>query len=88
MGAIARSSATNPASGGAQTIESYIDGDFEGWSGETIFKLDNAQIWQQASYSYTYHYAYRPKVLIYRSGATYKMQVEGLSGTISVKRLK
>lgn len=29
--------------------------------------LDNGQIWQQALYAYTYRYAYRPKVLIYRS---------------------
>lgn len=29
-------------------IESAISGEIEGWSGETIFKLDNGQIWQQA----------------------------------------
>ena len=28
-------------------IETYIDGDFEGWEGETIWKMDNGQIWQQ-----------------------------------------
>ncbi|HHT9138744.1 MAG TPA: hypothetical protein ACFYEK_16055 [Candidatus Wunengus sp. YC60] len=42
-------------------IESHIEGDFEGWEGETIFKLDNGQIWQQSSYDYTYHYAYHPE---------------------------
>jgi hypothetical protein len=30
-------------------IESQIDGDFEGWDGETIFKLTNGEIWQQRS---------------------------------------
>lgn len=69
-------------------IESYIDGDFEGWEGETIFKLDNGQIWQQASYAYTYHYAYHPKVMIYKSGGQYKMKVEDVEDTISVRRLK
>ncbi|MDR0881742.1 MAG: hypothetical protein LBP55_04270, partial [Candidatus Adiutrix sp.] len=34
-------------------IESQIDGTFEGWSGETVFKLTNGQIWQQSSYAYT-----------------------------------
>ena len=39
-------------------VESQIDGDFNGWEGETIVKLMNGQIWQQAEYHYEYHYAY------------------------------
>jgi hypothetical protein len=69
-------------------IESKIEGDFEGWEGETIFKLDNGQIWQQSSYAYTYHYAYRPDVIIYKVGSVYKMKVEGVDSTIYVRRLK
>jgi len=69
-------------------IESRIEGDFEGWEGETVFKLDNGQIWQQSSYAYTYHYAYRPEVLIYKTGGGYKMKMEGVDETIYVRRLK
>lgn len=69
-------------------IESNIDGEFNGWDGETIFKLTNGQIWQQSTYAYTYHYAYRPKVMIVNNNGRYLMQVEGVSGTIQVKRLK
>jgi len=69
-------------------IESRIDGEFEGWDGETVFKLTNGQIWQQTSYSYTYHYAYVPKVFIYKTTGGYKMTVEGVRGSIYVKRLK
>lgn len=69
-------------------IESQIDGTFEGWSGETVFKLTNGQIWQQSSYAYTYHYAYRPEVLIYSGSGGCKMKVDGVSDSISVKRLK
>ena len=69
-------------------IESYIDGTFEGWDGETIFKLVNGQIWQQAAYSYTYHYAYRPEVLIMKTAGGYKMKVEDVEETIYVRRLK
>ena len=72
----------------ASVIESQIDGTFEGWSGETVFKLTNGQIWQQSSYAYTYHYAYRPAVTIFPSGGGCKMKVEGVSDSISVKRLK
>jgi hypothetical protein len=68
-------------------IESRIDGEFKGWDGETIFKLQNGQIWQQASYAYTYHYAYSPLVLIVNTGSGYLMQVDGLGGNIKVRRL-
>jgi hypothetical protein len=69
-------------------IESQIDGEFTGWEGETIFALRNGQIWQQASYAYKYHYAYAPKVLIYRAGSGYRMRVDKVDGEISVIRLK
>ena len=72
-----------------EVIESTIDGDFEEWQGETIFKLMNGQIWQQASYANTYHYSVMPDVVIYRtSGGGYKMKVEGVDGTIYVRRLR
>lgn len=77
-----------PAGGGPDLIESRIDGNFEGWSGETIFKLENGQIWQQVTYSYTYRYAFRPKVLIIKVHGAYKMVVEGISQSIFVRRLK
>jgi hypothetical protein len=79
---------TSSAPSSAAAIETQIQGEFEGWDGETVFKLDNGQIWQQSSYAYTYHYAYRPKVLIYKSGGVYKMKVDGVEDTIQVRRLK
>ena len=66
-------------------IESTIDGKFDGWDGDTIFKLTNGQIWQQAEYAYRYHYAYRPEVLIYKSSRGYIMKVDGVSDEIRVK---
>lgn len=81
-------SSTPGSSTSADVIESNIDGEFNGWDGETIFKLANGQIWQQSTYAYTYHYAYRPKVMIINNNGRYLMQVEGVSGTIQVKRLK
>jgi hypothetical protein len=77
-----------PTAPTGNAIESYIEGEFEGWDGETVFKLDNGQIWQQALYAYTYHYAYHPKVLIYKDGPRYKMKVDGVSSSIEVKRIK
>jgi len=79
---------TAPSAQTASVIESEIDGDFNGWDGETIFKLSNGQIWQQAEYDYEYEYAYDPKVTIFKTSSGYKMKVEGMDDTIVVKRLK
>ena len=69
-------------------IESNISGAFEGWKGETIFKLMNGEIWQQTEYCYEYHYAYSPKVLIIPSAGGYKAKVEGVSKAVGVTRLR
>jgi len=69
-------------------IEASISGEFHGWDGETIFKLDNGQIWQQAEYDYDYDYEYNPDVTIYSTSGGCKMKVEGDDKTILVKRIK
>lgn len=79
---------TYPTVQSSGTIVSRIDGVFEGWDGETIFKLMNGQIWQQSSYGFTFHYAYSPEVIIYPSGGRYKMHVDGVDDDIFVERLK
>lgn len=69
-----------------QVIRATIINDFNGWSGNTIFELDNGQIWKQDEYDYDYNYSYRPEAIIYESGYGYKITVEGKS--VGVKRLK
>lgn len=66
-------------------IECTIINDFDGWSGSTVFEMDNGQTWQQSSYDYNYNYSFRPKALIYNSGG-YKMIFEG--NKIDVKRIR
>jgi len=80
------SSNTNTAS--SDVVNTYIQGDFEGWEGETVFVLDNGQIWQQSSYAYMYQYAYRPEVIIINISGSWKMKVEGVDEMIDVIRLK
>lgn len=72
----------------SDVIESQIDGEYEGWEGETILKLMNGQIWQQSEYYYEYHYAFMPKVMIYKSGIGYKMKVDGVDKAVGVMRIK
>ncbi|ERS91787.1 hypothetical protein [Halomonas sp. PBN3] len=69
-------------------IESQVDGEFEGWEGETVVKLMNGQIWMQAEYYYEYHYAYMPDVLIYQSGGGWKMKVDGIDKAVRVEQLR
>jgi hypothetical protein len=66
-----------------------ISGSFEGWSGNTLFPLCDGEVWQQSSYTYIYHYAYRPNVLIYVGlYGGYVMKVDGVSETVSVVRVR
>ena len=81
------SSSGNSTTGG-EIIDSQIDGDFEGFEGETIYKLMNGQIWQQSEYWYHYSYSFMPSVLIFKTGSGYKMQVEGVDKVVGVIRLK
>jgi hypothetical protein len=67
-------------------MQSRIDGEFNGWEGETLIKLANGQVWQQTEYWYYYHYAYRPMVSITNEGG-YKMQIEGVPQAVRVVRL-
>lgn len=69
-------------------VESAITGEVHGWDGETIFKLDNGQIWQQAEYDYTYFYEYHPDVTIYETSGGCRLKIEGESDTVPVKRIK
>jgi hypothetical protein len=86
---VAGATSTNAKETGTpDVIESEIDGEFHGWSGETIFKLTNGQIWQQAEYDYDYEYDYHPEVVIFKTAGGYKMRVKGVEDTIYVKRIK
>jgi len=81
----------SPASAGgvdSGVIESKVDGEFEGFEGETVLKLMDGSIWEQEEYYYHYHYAYMPDVVVYRSAGSWKMQVKGVPKAVRVQRLK
>jgi hypothetical protein len=49
-------------------LRSRISGTFKGWSGETVFRLENGQVWRQRlSGRYTYTGPPNPEVLISRN---------------------
>jgi len=69
-------------------IQSQISGNFEGFKGDSIFKLTNGQVWKQTQYYYYYFYYYMPSVMIYMTGSGYKMKVEGIDESVGVERIK
>jgi hypothetical protein len=71
-----------------RVIESSIDGDFEGFEGEKVFKLLNGQVWQQMDFTYQYHYAYGPRVMIYQAGGRTMMKVDGVDKPVRVMQLR
>lgn len=69
---------------------SRIDGRFYGWSGDTIFKLDNGQFWQQSKTgSKTVSPAkYRPDIIITNYlRLERRMTVEDVSGYVVVEQI-
>jgi hypothetical protein len=76
-------------SGGPAQVESRYDGEFTGWSGNTLFRLENGQVWKQAQSGRVSARAGRPKVTIKRATlGGYRMSVEGLNETIRVERVR
>jgi len=76
-------------SGDVEQIQSRYDGEFTGWSGNTLFRLENGQVWKQAQSGRVAQRVSRPMVTIERTTlGGYRMNVEGLSESIRVERVK
>lgn len=68
---------------------SRIIGNFRGWRGNTIFNLENGQVWQQIE-SDKFVVNLEDPVVTIRKGlvGTYFLKVEGFGSRVKVKRLK
>jgi len=64
---------------------SQIDGESNGFEGETVFVLTDGSIYKQTEYYYNYRYAYRPKVTIVNDR---EIILDGISKVVRVERLK
>ena len=72
-----------------QEIVSVIQQPFKGWSGDTVFRLENGQIWQQRRSG---NYAYRgshPEVIISKNFmGFFRMELVENGKAVQVKRIK
>lgn len=67
-------------------VVSRIVGDFDGWSGETVFRLENGQVWEQRlDGRYRYRGEPNPEVRIERNWlGFYRMTVIGTGRSVGV----
>lgn len=70
-------------------IRSRLDGRFAGWSGRTVFRLANGQVWQQTAPGEFAVNLEAPEVTIRRSTfGAYLLSVAGYGPQVKVKRIK
>jgi hypothetical protein len=94
----APSQATGPADFGASmlktsrdepgSIHTTIVGKFTGWSGSTIFKLANGQVWQQSSPDDYETEMQNPEVVIKKLSLGYLLTLPGHGQTVFVMRIQ
>lgn len=69
-------------------IESRIIGEFHGWTGDTIFRLENGQVWKQAGPGYFRIDLKNPKVVIKKLLIGYVLLVHGYAKEVFVRRIQ
>jgi hypothetical protein len=69
-------------------IDTRVDGQFTGWTGQTLFKFQNQQQWQQDGSGYILDRLASPHVQIYSVQGQCRLAVDGIASTVAVVRVK
>lgn len=70
-------------------VEGRVTGDFEGWRGDTIFVLDNGQVWKQRQGGKYFYNGDDPKIVITRNMlGFFVLEVVETGKSVGVKRLR
>jgi len=72
------------------TIVSVLIGEFKGWDGETVFKLQNGMIWKQSEKSRQITKLLIDPVVTIKAGMfnSWHLTVEGYNRNVTVKRIQ
>ena len=76
---------------GKQQIQSRIMNQFDGWNRDTIFELENGQVWKQSDNNSTFFYRGSPQpVVTIKKGyfGSFQLRVDGFNKRVKVKRVK
>jgi len=76
--------------GGAESMESRIDGEFTGWNGDTVFHLQNGTVWEQTDNErlVVRNVLTNPKVTIERGFFGFRLRVDGYNSRVQVQRIQ
>ena len=79
-----------PATPAGDVLVARLVGNFTGWGNNTVFKLDNGQVWEQVDDSMLSIGAIKnPKVTIKKGLiSAYYLSVEGVNDSVLVRRIK
>ncbi|MEJ2535309.1 MAG: hypothetical protein P8008_07595 [Gammaproteobacteria bacterium] len=71
-------------------IVARVQGPFTGWSGQTVFKLDNGMIWEQVEAGTFYIPQVDDPVVVIEQGMfnAWRLRVEGYNKTVRVRRVQ
>lgn len=71
-------------------VRSVIRGEFTGWTGETVFPLENGMVWQQVESGSFYVPATTGAVAVIEKGVfnAWRLKVEGYNKTVRVERVE
>jgi len=77
------------SSGEVSSITANVVGGFAGWSGETVFELDNGQVWEQIG-SNRFDYSGGDRNVVIRRGlfGSFQLSPEGLNRSVGVRRIE
>ena len=80
---------TPPTNAGPVQIVSRHVGEFRGWSGTTVFHLENGQVWRQTQTGQMHWVVDSPLITIRRTRiGTYWLSVEGVNARVRVRRVE
>jgi len=65
-----------------------IKGKFMGFKSYTTFEFTDGQKWRQNDTKFLHHYAFNPEVQIIQKEGKYYLQVQNVSESVEVRRLK
>ncbi|MEM7099836.1 MAG: hypothetical protein AAF541_16335 [Pseudomonadota bacterium] len=78
-----------PAETAPASITARIQGEFRGWDGSTIFRLDNGQVWQQrVGGKYRSPRRIDPEVTLSKGRFGYYLSLVGSRRSVGVRRLR
>ena len=72
-----------------EQISARLQGEFRGWDGQTVFRLDNGQVWRQrVGGSYRSPRRTDPEVVVEKGRFGYYLKIVESGRTVAVKRIR